>query len=80
MFELHLYELLKHSLTQIRSNFEILDKGSQKRYRKRKKNILNYAAKNDVLNFRAISLYIALKKWGALPSDHEVNETNDEHL
>ena len=37
-FELHLYELLKYSLSQIHNNFEILDIGSrQKETRNREK-------------------------------------------
>ena len=50
VFELHFYELLKYSLSQIRNNFEILDIGSQQKdARNREKNIWNYAANNDVI-------------------------------
>ena len=31
VFELHIYELLKYSISQIRNNFEILDIGSQQK-------------------------------------------------
>ena len=31
VFELHIYELLKYSLSQIRNNFQILDIGSQQK-------------------------------------------------
>ena len=81
VFELHIYELVKYSLSQIRNNFEILDIGSQQKdTRNREKNIWNYAANNDVLDFRAISLINTLRKWGVFPSDHEVNEMKDEQL
>ena len=66
VFELHLNELLKYSLSQIRNSFEIRDIGSQQKdTRNREKNIWNYAANNDVLDFRAISLFNASRKWGA---------------
>ena len=83
VFELHLYELLNYSLSQIPNNFEILDlRSQQKDTRNREKNIWNYAANNnnDVLDFRAISLNNTLKKWGVFPSDHEVSEMKDEQL
>ena len=81
VFELNIYELLKYSISQIRNNFEILDIGSQQKdTRNREKNIWNYAANNDVLDFRAISLINILRKWGVFPSDHEVNEMKDEQL
>ena len=38
VFELHIYELLKYFLSQIRNNFEVLDIGSQQKdTRKREK-------------------------------------------
>ena len=81
VFELHIYELLKYSISQICNNFENLDIGSQQKdTRNREKNIWNYAANNDVLDFRAISLINILRKWGVFPSDHEVNEMEDEQL
>ena len=81
VFELHIYELLKYSLSQIRNIFEISDIGSQQKdTRNREKNIWNYAANNDVLDFRAISLINTLRKWGVFPIDHEVNEMKDEQL
>ena len=81
VFELHINELLKYSLSQIRNNFEILEIGSQQKdTRNREKNIRNYAANNDVLDFRAISLINILRKWGVFPSDQEVNEMKDEQL
>ena len=81
VFELHIYELPKYSISQIRNNFEILDIGSQQKdTRNREKNIWNYAANNDVLDFRAISLINILRKWGVFPSDHEANEIKDEQL
>ena len=81
VFELHMHELLKYSLSQIRDNFEILDLGSQQNdTRNREKNIWNYAANNDVLDFRAISLINILRKWVVFPNDHEVNEMKDEQL
>ena len=80
-FELQLCELLKYSLSQIRNNFEIRDIGSQQKdTRNREKNIWNYAANNDVLDFRANNLINTLRKWGVFPSDHEVNEMKDEQL
>ena len=80
-FELHLYELLKYSLSQTRNNFEILDiRSQQKDTRNREKNIWNYAANNDLLDFRSISLINTLRKWRVFPSDHEVNEMKDEQL
>ena len=73
VIESHLYKFLKHSVSQIRNNFEILDIGSQQKATKnREKNICNYAANNDVLDIRAIGLIIALRKWRVFPSDHEV--------
>ena len=81
VFELHLYEIPKYSLSQIRNNFELLDIGSQQKdKRNREKNIWNYAANNDVLDFRAISLINTLRKWGVFPNDHEVREMKDEQL
>ena len=81
LLELHLYELNKSSLSQIRSNFEFIDIGSQQKdTRKREKNIWNYAANNDVMDFRAISLIHTLRKWGVFAKDHEVNEVKDEQL
>ena len=81
VFELHIYELPKYSLSHIRNIFEILDKGSQQKYTgNREKNIWNYAANNDVLDFRAISLINTLRKWGVFSGDHEVNEIRDEQL
>ena len=81
LFELHLYELPKYSLSQIRYNFDILDIGSQQKdTRNRRKNIWNYAANNDVLDIRAIGLINTSRKWGVFPSDHEVNELKDEQL
>ena len=81
VFVLHSYELLKYSLSQIRNNFEILGIGSQQRdTRDREKNMWDYAANNDVLDFRAISLINTLRKWGVFPSNHEVNEMQNEQL
>ena len=81
VFELQIYELLKYSLSQIPNNFEILGIGSQQKdTRNREQKIWSYAANNDVLDFRAISLINILRKWGVFPSDHEVNEMKDEHL
>ena len=81
VFELHIYGLPKYSLSQIRNSFEIHDIGSQQKdTRNREKNIWNYAAKNDVLDFRAISLINTLRKWGVFLSDHQVNEMKDGQL
>ena len=81
VFELHLYEHLKCSLTQIRNKFEILDIGSQQKGTKnREKNIWNYAANNDVLEFCAISLINTLRKRGIFPSGHEVKKMKNERL
>ena len=49
------------SLSQIHNSFEISDiRSQQKRTRVKEKNIWNYAANNDVLDFRAIILNITL--------------------
>ena len=84
VFELHIYELLKYSISQIRNNFFLFLIPSYRvpaeRYKKQGKNIWNYAANNDVLDFRAISLINILREWGVFPSDHEVNEMKDEQL
>ena len=81
VFELLSYELPKYSLPQIVNNFKIFDLGSQQRdTRDREKNIWNYAANNDALDFRAISLIKTLRKWGVFLSNHEVNEMKNEQL
>ena len=81
VFELHIYELLKYSLSQKRSNFKVLNIGSHlKNTRNWEKSIWNYAANNDVLDFCAITLINTLRKWGVFPCDHEVNEMKDEQL
>ena len=67
LIELHLYELFKYSSSQIRDNFEILDIGSQQKDTRNGKNIGNYSANIDVVDFRAISLIEVLRKMGSLP-------------
>ena len=52
VFELQIYELPKYTLSQLRNTFEIPDiESQQKDTRNREKNIWNYAANNDVLDF-----------------------------
>ena len=70
VFELHFYELFKVSLDQIRSVFKIFNIGVQNRQTRNKNlNIWNFVEKNDLLDYRAILLTNALRKWGVLPPD-----------
>ena len=76
--EHHLYELFKFSLDQIRNGFKILYIGIQNRQTRNKNlNIWNLAEKNDLLDYRAIILTNALRKWGVLPSDKNMCETDE---
>ena len=78
VYEHHLYELFKFSLDQIRNGFKILNIGKHNRQTRNKNlNIWNFAEKNDLLDYRAIILTNALRKWGVLPSDQNIREMDE---
>ena len=78
VYEHHLYELFKFSLDQIRNGFKILNIGKQNMQTRNKNlNIWNFAEKNYLLDYRAIILTNALRKWGVLPSDQNICEMDE---
>ena len=62
VYEYHIYEILKFSLSQIRNGFKILNIGTENRQtRNRSLNIWNFAVGVDKVESRAIILMNALR-------------------
>ena len=75
VFEYHIYEVFKYSISEIRNGFKNLKAGAQSRQtRNRNLNVWNFAAKFDRLDSHAIILMNALRKWGVLPSEKNICE------